>query len=264
MGRLLTVCRAATGALLGLLVLGVAWVPAHAAQPAVPPVPALQGRINDLAHLLDASSAARLERKLQAYEQQSGNQFAVLIVPTLGGDPVDDYAVRVFEAWELGKAKKDTGLLLLIVPEPQHRAVRIEVGYGLEGTVTDALSKRVITQILAPAFRRQDYAGGIDAATSALMVAASGKEPLLDDAPAAAGAAADLGPTWPWIIFLLLFFGPTFLLPLLFGGGPGGRGGGGFGGGFGGGMGGGGWSGGGGGFSGGGGSSGGGGASGSW
>jgi uncharacterized protein len=248
MGRPVKVRRAAMGALLGLL-----WLPqlqaAHASSPAVPPV---QGRINDLAHLLDPSAAARLERKLQAYETQSGNQFVVLIVPTLGGDPVDDYAVRVFEAWKLGKAKKDTGLLLLIVPDPQHRAVRIEVGYGLEGTVTDALSKRVITQIMAPAFRRQNYAAGIDSALSALMEAASGKLPLLDDAPPAEGAAADLGPTWPWVIFLLLF-----------GGGRGGRGGG-FGGGFGGGMGGGGWSGGGGGFSGGGGSSGGGGASGSW
>ncbi len=224
------------------------------------PVPPLQARVTDLADLLPAASRSRLESRLAAYEKVTGQQFAVLIVPTLQGDPVEDYAVRVFEAWKLGKVRQDKGLLLLIVPE--HRAIRIEVGYGLEGSITDALAKRIIAQLMTPAFRQARYAAGIDAALSALMQAGSGKVVGAADPGAGPSAQAEDEVPLTWLLLLLLVFGPMILVKLLGGGrGHGGGGFGGFGGGFGGG---GGWSGGGGGFSGGGGSSGGGGASGSW
>lgn len=259
---------------LAAFVLVFAWVAAAFARD----VPPLRARVNDTVGLLSPDAQSRLERKLAAYEQATGQQFAVLIIDTLGGDPLEDFSIRVVEAWKLGKQKKDDGLLLLVVRDD--RKVRIETGYGLEGDITDAFSARVIRDVIAPAFRRGDHAGGIERALDATMQKASGQsvdalppEPVRQPRGAPARGRG-MG-------FALLFL----LLPLLFffmGGGRGGRRGGGSGtslllgalagslagrgGGYrggGGGFGGGGF-GGGGGFSGGGGGFGGGGASGSW
>jgi uncharacterized protein len=219
-------------------------------------VPPLAHRVTDLAGLLDAGTRDGLERQLAAYEAKTTQQFAVLIVPSLEGDPIEDFSIRVVEKWKLGKAKEDNGLLLLVVPKD--RKVRIEVGYGLEGNITDALSSRIIRQIIRPAFRRGAFSEGIVAAVEALMQAGSGEVvralPAADDealAEEGGGAGA-----WILILLVLLFvFGPRFFWPALWASGAGGgfRGprGGGFGGG-------------GGGFSGGGGGFGGGGASGDW
>lgn len=227
-------------------------------------VPELTGRVVDRADVLSPDDEARITNLLEAHERASGQQFAVLTIPTLDGEAIEAFSMRVVERWKLGSSKqKDDGLLLLVVPK--ERRVRIEVGYGLEGDVTDAVSARVIRNVMAPAFRSGDYAGGIERALQSLMKTATGKEPPTpnNDTRSEPQMAPD---SFSGLFMIALFLAPV-LLPLLFGSrrrrwyGPGGGffwGGGGWGGGFSGGGGGGG------GFSGGGGDFGGGGASGSW
>lgn len=228
-------------------------------------MPELTGRVVDRAGVLSPDAEARITNLLEAHERASGQQFAVLTIPTLDGEAIEAFSMRVVERWKLGSNKeKDDGLLLLVVPKD--RRVRIEVGYGLEGEITDAVSARVIRNVIAPAFRSGDYAGGIERALQTLMKTATGKEP---PAPTQdTNRQPEMTPdSFMTLLMLALFVAPV-LLPLLFGSrrrrwyGPGGGffwGGGGWGGGFSGGGGGGG-----GGFSGGGGDFGGGGASGSW
>jgi len=221
--------------------------------------------------MLSPAAEQKLEQKLDAYEQKSQHQFALLTIDSLDGDALEDFSIRTVEAWKLGKKGKDDGLLLLIVKAD--RKLRIEVGYGLEGDVTDAFSSRVMRNVLTPALRAGQAEQGIEQAFDVLMQKASGG--AVPDSAVAPPAPARNGPS-PFAIVALLFFLLPFLLPLLFARGGmrrsglllGGLGGwGGYGGrGWGGGGGGGGWGGGGGGggFSGGGGGFGGGGASGSW
>jgi uncharacterized protein len=233
-------------------------------------VPPLQGRVNDLAGVLPPESRQRLELRLTAYEQKTGHQLVVLTVPSLGGAPVEDFTLRVVEAWKLGRKDRDDGVLLLVAV--QDRKIRIEVGYGLEGELPDVLAGRIIRDIMAPAFRRGDPAQGITAGVEAIMAATGGEGELRLPEPASGGrgrhGSGGLAPYLLLGLVVLLFLGGgrgrggglgSFAAGMALGGlGRGGRGRGGFGGGgFGGGGGGGGFGGGGGGF-------GGGGASGSW
>lgn len=121
--------------------------------------PPLKGRINDNADLLSPEEEQELSRYLQAVEEQSGAQIALLTIPSLEGDNLESFSYRTAKTWELGEADKDNGLLLLIALE--ERKIRIEVGYGLEGTVTDSLSGFIIRNHIAPHFKRGDYAAGI-------------------------------------------------------------------------------------------------------
>jgi uncharacterized protein len=248
-------------------------LPALAQERAVPP---LVAHVNDTANLLSEAARAKLEQKLSDYERTNGRQFALLTIDSLEGDALESFSIRVVEAWKLGKKGKDDGLLLLLVNK--ERKLRIEVGYGLEGTITDAFSARVNRNVLVPAMRAGNIEAGIDQAFTLLMQKAAGED------VAAPGGAAQGEPrrrsSSPFGWLVLLFFISPILIPLVLArmrGGGGGRwggggwGGGGFGGGGfgGGGFGGGGWGGGGGGdgggFSGGGGGDfGGGGASDSW
>ena len=240
-------------------------------------VPPLQAHVNDTAGMLTPAERAQLEQKLSDYEHKTGRQFALLSIESLAGDALESFSMRVVEAWKLGQKGKDGGLLLLVVKR-EHK-LRIEVGYGLEGSITDAFSSRVIRNVLVPAMRAGQVESGLEQAFELLMQKAAGEdvaapEGALDEAP-------ERGDSSPlrWIV-VLLFLSP-FLIPLIVAnrrggggrwGGGGGFGGGGFGGGGfggggfgGGGFGGGGFGGGGGGgFSGGGGGFGGGGSSGSW
>jgi uncharacterized protein len=230
-------------------------------------VPELRARVNDYAKVLSESARTNLEARLAAHESKTGHQFAVLTVPSLEGDPLEDFSIRTVEKWKLGHAKVDDGLLLLVA-QREHK-VRIEVGYGLEGHITDALSSRIIRDTIVPEFRKGDYDAGITRGMNALLGADGDADP---GAPAPKSPPPSPGLPLP----LLLFFPVLGLFWWLrrgsYGGygtrGPwggyrggywgGGYGGGGFGGG-------GSWGGGaGGGFSGGGGGFGGGGASGSW
>jgi uncharacterized protein len=134
-------------------------------------VPKLSARVTDLTATLSATDKAALESKLQAFEQRKGSQVAVLIVGTTAPEAIEQYSIRVVEAWKLGRAavqgkKVDDGVLLLVAKDD--RKVRIEVGYGLEGSITDAQSKRVISEQIAPRFRAGDFVGGVNAAVDKL------------------------------------------------------------------------------------------------
>ena len=123
-------------------------------------IPELWGqRVHDEAHLLKTETIDLLEKNLKTYEDSTSNQIAILIVQSLDGDVLESYSLRVAEKWKLGQKEKDNGVLLLIAVE-DHK-MRIEVGQGLEGVVTDALSNRIIRNEIAPAFRRGDYDAGV-------------------------------------------------------------------------------------------------------
>src|SRR5690606_17822885 len=110
---------------------------------------------------------AALEAKLKAHEDKTSDQVVVATIRSLEGTSIEDYANRLFRAWQLGQKKNNNGVLLLVAPA--ERKVRIEVGYGLEGTLTDALSKVIITTAIAPQFQQGDFAGGIDAGVDAIL-----------------------------------------------------------------------------------------------
>lgn len=222
-------------------------------------VPPLAGRrVHDQAGVLSAHTERQLEQQLAAYEASTGHQFAVLIVPSLEGDPIEDYTLRVAEGWQLGQKGKDDGVLLFIAMND--RKIRIEVGYGLEGDLPDVFAGRIIRDVMAPAFRRNDPAAGVVRAVSAITAATGGQgEPLPPPRRTRSHDGRGLPPYVLLGLVLLLFLGGgRGMGGFILGAALGGMGRGGFGGGsrHGGG--------GGGGFSGGGGGFGGGGASGGW
>jgi uncharacterized protein len=135
-------------------------------------VPPLEGRVNDRASVLSDAARLELTRKLQVSEAKTGHQVAVLTIPTLGGDPIEDYGMRVVETWKLGREKSDDGVLILVVPN-DHK-MRIEVGYGLEGVLPDAAAGRITRELMAPKFRQGDWAGGITAGVDAVLGAVGG------------------------------------------------------------------------------------------
>lgn len=130
-------------------------------------VPAFSARVVDLTQTLSASQQTALEAKLQAFEEKKGTQIAVLLVPTTQPEAIEQYAIRVVDAWKVGRQRVDDGLLILIAKND--RKMRIEVGYGLEGAVTDLYAKRIINDTLMPYFKQGDFAGGIDAAINQLI-----------------------------------------------------------------------------------------------
>ena len=184
-----------------LLVLAVAWMAPVA--PALE-VPFLASRVNDLAELLGPSTEDRLEDQLEDLENATGAQVAILTLTSLEDEPVEDFAIRVVEEWKLGRKDVDDGVLLLISRDD--RRVRIEVGYGLEPTLTDAVSKRIISNLVVPRFREGDFEGGVTAAIDAIDGTVRGQEDLvppgLDDPPAGELAGA---PLFERLIFLGVF-----------------------------------------------------------
>lgn len=129
--------------------------------------PALSGRIVDGASLLNPEARQRIEAKLKAHEEKTSDQLVVATVPSLQGVSVEDFANGLFRSWKLGDKARNNGVLLLIAPT--ERKLRIEVGYGLEGALTDALSKVIITTAIAPQFKTGDFAGGIEAGVDAIL-----------------------------------------------------------------------------------------------
>ncbi|MCG3202175.1 MAG: hypothetical protein NFCOHLIN_02054 [Gammaproteobacteria bacterium] len=145
------------------------------AAPAEVPVPPLTARVIDQTGTLSASETGALERKLADFESRKGSQIAVLIVPTTEPETVEQYALRVAEQWKLGRKGVDDGILLLVAKED--RALRIEVGYGLEGAVNDAIASRVIREVIVPLFKHGSFYAGIDAGVDRLIRTVDG-EPL--------------------------------------------------------------------------------------
>jgi uncharacterized protein len=139
------------------------------------PIPPLRARVTDLTGTLNASEQAALEQKLAAFEARKGSQIAVLIVATTQPEAIEQYSIRVAEAWKLGRERSDDGAILLVAKDD--RALRIEVGYGLEGALTDALSNRIIDEAIVPRFRAGDFAGGVNAGVDRMLAVIDG-EPL--------------------------------------------------------------------------------------
>ena len=222
----------------------------------IPPAP--DRWATDEAGFLSRETVASLDARLEAYEKETGHQVLVYVGRTTGGVTIEEWAVKAFEAWKVGRKGLDDGLVLFIMAED--RKARIEVGYGLEERVPDASAFRIINEVLVPGFRSGQQDAAVSEAVASLLSLASGREeasPPQEGPSRGARARSTLSSifTVVAVIFflILLITHPSLALWLLFSIFSGGRGGGG-----------GGWGGGGGGFSGGGGRSGGGGASGSW
>jgi uncharacterized protein len=249
-------------ALVALAALAVVLVAAVSLAWAAPKFPPLTGRVVDDAQILSPQAEAKLTDELAALEQKTGHQVVVATVADLQGYEIEDYGYQLGRAWGIGDETRDDGVVFLIAPS--QRKVRVEVGYGLEPVLTDALSSLILQRTVLPAFKAGDMEGGVVAGTEAI-VGQLGLPP--EEAQAIAAQAAQSGSSGgggiPLIVIIIIVLfvlsrlgGGWWWLPFLFsGGGGGGRDhwGGGGGGGFGGG-----------GFSGGGGSFGGGGSSGSW
>ena len=130
-------------------------------------IPELSRRVTDLTATLSIQQAAALENRLAAFEAKKGSQIAVLIVPTSQPEDIAQFGIRVAEAWKIGRKNVDDGVILIVAKED--RKLRLEVGYGLEGVIPDAVAKRVLADTIKPYFKNGDYAGGIDAGVTQLM-----------------------------------------------------------------------------------------------
>jgi uncharacterized protein len=155
-----------------LVALLVCWAFAATADVAVPP---LSGRVVDQTGTLSADDASALTQRLKDLETRKGSQVAVLIVPTTQPETIEQYSIRVAEAWKIGRKKIDDGALL-VVAKDDHK-LRIEVGYGLEGALTDVTARRIIDEIIVPRFKTGDFAGGISAGVDRVIRIIDG-EPL--------------------------------------------------------------------------------------
>jgi len=174
------------------LMLLLLYAPAFALE--IPEKP--EGRITDRTGTLSRNEIAALERKMAAFERETTNQIAVLLILSLAGDSLEDYSIRLAEKWKVGQKGKNNGVILLIVKN--ERKLRIEVGYGLEGALPDALAGSIIRNEIAPRFKAGQFYQGIDAGVTAIMEATKGEY----QAPKKKGRGVNL----PfWLIFLLIF-----------------------------------------------------------
>jgi uncharacterized protein len=188
-----------------LLALFLCWAPAALAEVAVPP---LVGRVVDQTNTLSSNDIDTLNQRIRSFEQRKGSQIAILIVPTTQPETIEQYSIRAAEAWKIGRKKIDDGALL-VVAKNDHK-LRIEVGYGLEGALTDVTARRVIDEVIVPRFKEGDFAGGISAGLTRMIGVIDG-EPLPAPAPEAShGPNADwdaLSSFLPFSIFGALFIG---------------------------------------------------------
>ncbi len=221
-----------------LALVWLALLPAAAGAADLVPLPALAARVTDLTGTLDATQRGRLEAQVAAIDRAGRAQIAVLLLPTTQPETIEQFGIRLAEAWKIGHKGADNGVIVIVAKND--RKMRIEVGYGLEGPIPDAIASRIVNERMAPVFRQGDFFGGLQTAIAALDQTLGGAGRPGEAAPAPI-AAPQGGEQPDWIEWLFLFVNVF----------SGGRGGGGF-------------SGGGGGFSGGGGGFGGGGASGRW
>ena len=143
-------------------------LPAYALEP-----PALQGRINDSAAMLSSATARQLEQRLAAFERETSNQIVVLTVPSLEGDTIEGFAIKVADAWKIGQKGKDNGVFLILAKK--ERKIRIEVGKGLQGVLPDITAGQIIRNVIAPHLRAGDADKGITAGTNAIIDATKGE-----------------------------------------------------------------------------------------
>jgi uncharacterized protein len=183
-------------ALLLFFVAFAAW-----AQVAVPP---LKGRVTDLTGTLTQEQAASLEQMLQSFEARKGSQIAVLMVPTVEPEAIEQYALRVAEQWKIGRAKIDDGAILVVAKND--RALRIEVGYGLEGALNDATANRIIREVIVPRFREGDFYGGINAGVDRMIRVIDG-EPLPEPKRSETQVGGGIGQSLPVLLILAMVVG---------------------------------------------------------
>jgi uncharacterized protein len=194
----------AFGAALGLLAACVAafaqpsaWEPTSEG---LAPIPALRARVTDETATLSAADRQALETKLADWEQRSGNQLVVLLVPSTKPEPIEAYSIRVAEAWKIGRKGQDNGALFVVSKED--RKMRIEVGYGLEGVLTDAMSRRIIAEDVAPLFRQNRFAAGINAGVDRIIAVVGSGAPAQPSRTA--GSQRDTGFDFQTLLVLLL------------------------------------------------------------
>jgi uncharacterized protein len=193
--------KAARASLLALL---LCWACAALALVAVPP---LTGRVVDQTGTLAAADIASLTQTLQDLETRKGSQIAVLIVPTTDGEAIEQFSLRVAEAWKIGRKKIDDGALLVIAKND--RRLRIEVGYGLEGALTDATTKRIIDEDITPKFKAGDFGGGVAAGVDRMVRIVNG-EKLPEPEPPHWQDSQSFDPSAlfnPFLIIPAIFFG---------------------------------------------------------
>ena len=170
------------------------------------PVPKLATRVTDQTGTLTAADRERLEEKLRAFEAAKGSQVAVLMVPTIGTETIEEFAGRVADAWQLGRKGVDDGVLFAVAM--QERKMRIHTGRGVQGTLGDAVSKRIVAELVAPRFRGGDFAGGIDAGVDAILKAIEG-EALPEPARKPASGRVDTIDSFGNLLFLGVFLVPV-------------------------------------------------------
>nr|QDF42112.1 YgcG family protein [Bradyrhizobium symbiodeficiens] len=171
-------------------------------------IPELTGRVVDQTGTLSSSDIAALSQKLRDFETRKGSQIAVLIVPTTQPETIEQFSIRVAEAWKIGRKKIDDGAILVVAKNDRH--LRIEVGYGLEGALTDVTSRRIIDEIITPKFRSGDFSGGIADGVERMMRVIDG-EPLPVPSPSVNfGSLDDLAPLFIVTLFVSVGVGGAF------------------------------------------------------
>jgi uncharacterized protein len=197
-----------------LLSFGLAAPTITMAQIAIPP---LTGHVTDQTGTLTDSQRASLEQQLTAFEARKGSQIAILMIPTTAPEAIEPYALRVAEQWKLGRKKIDDGAIMVIAKND--RTVRIEVGYGLEGALSDLVSKRIISETLVPKFKQGDFYGGIQVATEQMMQVIAGESLPIPPQSSVNSYLDSADPSLKQIIPLLLIvaLGAGIVLSNLFG-----------------------------------------------
>ncbi len=191
------------GLVLPSLLTAMAFAPVARAQTELQAIPALTARVTDQADVLSAQQEAELEALLTSFETRKGAQIAVLTVATVAPEEIEQYSIRVVDAWKLGRQGVDDGALLLVAVDD--RRVRIEVGRGLEGALTDLVSNRIIDEAIVPAFRAGDYPGGIALGVERMIQVADG-EPLPEPQPSWNGKKGNAPGDLFGLLFILVFF----------------------------------------------------------
>lgn len=169
------------------------------------PVPPLQARVTDLVGMLTENQRSNLESVLKDYEERTGSQIAVLLVRTTEPEAIEQYSIRVADKWKLGRKGVDDGVILVVARDnpPALRRLRIEAGRGVQGSLTDAQSKRILQDVIAPHFRRNDYYGGLAAGVSAIASLLDQEQLPAPDRQNAA-LSAEGGIAFNFILFLVL------------------------------------------------------------
>ena len=202
-------------ALLALLWLALRPATGRAAEPV--PLPALNARVTDLTATLDATQRGRLEAQLAAIDRAGKAQVAVLLLPTTEPETIEQFGIRLAEAWKVGRKGADDGLIIIVAKND--RRMRIEVGYGLEGRIPDAIASRIVNERMAPAFKQGDFFGGLAAAIAAVDQALGGTAGAAEAALPAAAPVASTGGAMQgdWIEWLFMLAMGAGVLRAIFG-----------------------------------------------